>query len=414
MIDRNRALTSEDLIRRYDLESLKINRKAIQMNKQGLDQTEGILNQFILSVLKGISNTEDQVDGKVTTWFYDYAPTDSNIPASSWETDATKNSHLGDLFYDQDTGYVYMFDIINEVYQWVQQTDDSIVQAMALANGCPDASDGYRDLFILEPTTPYKVGDIWFKEDGEIYRCNVARASGDFNPAEWIPSTQYSNDNYENDAKAILNQFKETITSNYICKVLVKTTRDSIELSVSSTTSLITEAVETLNAEINATNVALNESENKLLSEINGKLSASDIVELEKSVQNLITDTSYAINIAEDLRVNGTSRVQTETGYTFDKDGLTIAKTDANTKSILDETGLEVQDNTGSSSSTQFFAGVVDSDLVSRNSNLSDYEGKAVTYTNDIIVNNYLQMGNGRWENVSNNTYGNGIGFFPN
>ena len=236
MIDRNRALTSEDLIRRYDLESLKINRKAIQMNKQGLDKTEGMLNQFILSVLKGISNTEDQVDGKVATWFYNHVPTASNEPANNWATDADKNSHLGDLFYNKNTGYVYMYDIVSETYTWVRQSDDSVVQAMAIANSNPDTSDGYRDIFVIEPTTPYKVGDIWFKEDGSIYRCNVARASGDFNDAEWIISTKYSNDDYVNNAKAIINDFKETITTNYICKVLVKSTRDSIELSVQSIT----------------------------------------------------------------------------------------------------------------------------------------------------------------------------------
>ena len=102
MIERNRALTSEDLIRRYDLESLKSNRKAIQNNKNGLDKTENILNNFILSVLKGVSNTENQVDGKITTWFYNYEPTLNIVPASNWTTDALKNSHLGDLFYNKN------------------------------------------------------------------------------------------------------------------------------------------------------------------------------------------------------------------------------------------------------------------------------------------------------------------------
>lgn len=237
MMDRNRPITNEDLIRRYDLESLKANRKAIKNNKQGLDKTDGILNQFILSVLNGMSNTDNQVDGKVTTWFYNYVPTTSNAPASGWATDSTKNSHIGDLFYDQDNGYVYVYGIVNNAYTWTRVEDDSTVQAMVIANANPDTSDGYRDIFVIQPTTPYKVGDIWFKEDGDVYRCTIARASGDFNPAEWVLASEYSNDDYVNDARAIIDEFKETITENYICKVIVKTTRDSIEFTVSGVMS---------------------------------------------------------------------------------------------------------------------------------------------------------------------------------
>ena len=141
---------------------------------------------------------------------------------------------------------------------------------MAIANSNPDTSDGYRDIFVIEPTTPYKVGDIWFKEDGSIYRCNVARASGDFNDAEWIPSSEYSNDNYENDAKAIINDFKQTITTNYICKVLVKSTRDSIELSVESITGDYTGTLATLNSRITQIN-------NSIMLEVNKKINATDI-----------------------------------------------------------------------------------------------------------------------------------------
>ena len=111
---------------------------------------------------------------------------------------------------------------------------------MALANSNPDTQDGLRNIFVIDPIPPYEVGDMWIKSNGDIYRCIVARESGDLNLAEWVISSEYANDNYVYDAKAIIDSFNEFITANYVCKVLVKTTNNSIELSVSSATTKIT------------------------------------------------------------------------------------------------------------------------------------------------------------------------------
>jgi len=238
--DLPKAITAEDVIRRFDLNSLVKNRKAIQINKETLDKTENILYKFIDSTLKGITNTEDQVDGKVTTWFFDGVPTLLNNPASNWRDEKTKNAHIGDLYYDKDNGNTYEFSLNEDTYSWEIVQDENINQAMALANSNPDTADGNRNIFVIDPITPYEVGDIWIKSNGDIYRCNVARESGALNEAEWVISSEYSNDNYAYDARAIIDQFTEYITASYVCKVLVKTTKDSIELSVSSATTKIT------------------------------------------------------------------------------------------------------------------------------------------------------------------------------
>jgi len=238
--DLPKAITAEDVIRRYDLNSLVQNRKEIQINKLGLDKTENILYKFIDSTLKGMTDTEDQVDGKITTWFFDTVPTLLNEPASNWTDDKTKNSHIGDLYYDRTNGNTYIFNLSEDEYSWNLVDDNNINEAMALANSNPDTSDGFRNIFVIDPIAPYKVGDIWIKSNGDVYRCNVARESGNLNEAEWVKSSEYSNDNYAYDARAIIDQFTEFITASYVCKVLVKTTKDSIELSVSSATTKIT------------------------------------------------------------------------------------------------------------------------------------------------------------------------------
>lgn len=238
--DLPKAITAEDVIRRFDLSSLVKDRRKINENRDGLDKTENILYNFIDGVLKGLNNTENQVDGKISTWFFTGIPTLENEPANAWSEDSDKNNHIGDLYYDKANGNTYQFIYENEQYSWQQVPDSDVNQAMALANSNPDTADGLRNIFVVDPIPPYEVGDMWIKSNGDIYRCIVARASGNLNLAEWVISSEYSNDNYVYDAKAIIDSFNEFITANYVCKVLVKTTNNSIELSVSSATTKIT------------------------------------------------------------------------------------------------------------------------------------------------------------------------------
>lgn len=238
--DLPKAITAEDVIRRFDLSSLVKDRRKINENKDGLDKTENILYNFIDGILKGLNNTENQVDGKISTWFFTGIPTLENEPANAWDTDSDKNNHIGDLYYDKTNGNTYQFVYGNEEYSWQQVLDDDVNEAMALANSNPDTQDGLRNIFVVDPITPYEVGDMWIKSNGDIYRCIIARASGNLNLAEWVISSEYSNDNYVYDARAIIDSFNEFITANYVCKVLVKTTNNSIELSVSSATTKIT------------------------------------------------------------------------------------------------------------------------------------------------------------------------------
>lgn len=297
IMDKSRAITAEDLIRRYDLESLKNNRKNIKIIQGALTKVDNILNNFIDSVLKGISN--DQVDGKVSTWFFNGVPTLNNSPASDWEDNSTKNNHLGDLYYDKSTGNVYQFDVTGDVYSWVQIVDEDVIEAMALANSNPDTEDGKRDIFVIEPTTPYAVGDIWLKENGDIYRCVVARESGDFNDAEWVISSEYSNDNYVYDARAILDSFTETITASYISKVLVKTTKDSIELSVESVTGGYNGTLATLKS-------SLELADSQIRSQLTRKVNTTDL-------QNSYSTTTEMTNtITQEITDNNTNYVAVE------------------------------------------------------------------------------------------------------
>ena len=146
-----------------------------------------------------IGNLQDQIDGNIMSWFYDYAPTTSNVPASNWTTISDKLNHLGDLFYQGDTGYCYRWQLKTTAdpehptandFEWVQLTDDAISQALSIAQNAKDTADNKRRVFVVQPYPPYDVGDLW--SDGDDLRvCTHARATGSFTAPDWVLATNY-------------------------------------------------------------------------------------------------------------------------------------------------------------------------------------------------------------------------------
>lgn len=79
-----------------------------------------------------LEGLQDQIDGAIQTWFYYGEPTLDNEPASKWNIDDDKIKHLGDLYYDTDTGYCYrfMYDSTTNLYSWSKISDADVVKAL--------------------------------------------------------------------------------------------------------------------------------------------------------------------------------------------------------------------------------------------------------------------------------------------
>ena len=82
------------------------------------------------TVTSMIQALQDQIDNVVETWFGSGEPTLNNYPASDWTTTALKNNHIGDVYYDNDTGNAYRFTLQSGVYSWVAIPDSAVVAAL--------------------------------------------------------------------------------------------------------------------------------------------------------------------------------------------------------------------------------------------------------------------------------------------
>ena len=144
-----------------------------------------------------IAHLQSQIDGNITTWFYAYVPTTANAPASGWTTTALKNQHLGDLFYDTETGYCYRYQLSGATYSWQRITDTDVTTALANAAAAQDTADSKRRVFVATPTTPYDIGDLWLKS-GDLYKCKVNRATGSYVASDWEKGVKYTDDTVAN------------------------------------------------------------------------------------------------------------------------------------------------------------------------------------------------------------------------
>lgn len=316
MIDKrdiNKLRTPEDLERKYDLKSIFSLKENYELQKNGLNKVENELNNFVIATGKNLKELQDQVDGNITTWFYSGVPTDVNEPASTWTTDTEKNNHLGDLYYDKDTGYAYRYSLDNETYSWIKITDNDVTQALAIANSAKDTADSKRRVFVVQPTTPYDVGDLWIKDE-ELYRCQTTKASSEtFEENDWIIATKYTDD-----TKA--NQVGENLT---ILSGTVAEIRDDVD-SLSSTMANTTELV--------------NEQGEKI----------GDLQVQQSQVTQTVNDFDISIkNVQKSLETaNGTIQTLegtiTDMSFNFSTKGLSVGTSADSNNSLLDNTGIRV------------------------------------------------------------------------
>jgi len=363
MADYNRSITVEDLLRRYNLEGLQRDRNKVNQLQGELTNTNGILEDFVDVTTQNMDLIKNQLDGNVTSWFYDYAPTLYNIPAVNWATDDVKKEHLEDLFYNTDTGKVYKFvagrstdnlynpasapdyyghiDFLNHfvitngtqsepahhvtylscqpnttytvnklldsvvfrialtstdtitddkipsnseywigspgslepvpttteittgqndyylfieylttssltadqirnsisVYPhegvlscyWVEVTNIVGAQTLAVANASQDILDGNRRTFVVQPTPPYDVGDLWTDNTNHIlYRCRTEKAAGQsFSMDDWVDSLKY----LTNDGDVIIDSINSSKTTKTIQAKNLFIAGDSIDLT---------------------------------------------------------------------------------------------------------------------------------------------------------------------------------------
>lgn len=181
-------------------------------------ENKNYINNTLPGILDGFKN---QIDGMIEMYFGNGIPTLSNEPAKDWNTNALKDNHLGDMYYDNDSGIGYRFSKDESTYKWIEVRDTGIASALEAASRAQDTADGKRRVFVATPTPPYDVGDLWTQgTSGDLMLCKFARASGNYSSSDWERAVKYTDDSaLTKFINGVYNSTIENLTSQIDGKV---------------------------------------------------------------------------------------------------------------------------------------------------------------------------------------------------
>lgn len=189
--DRPQVRTAQDLERKYA--SLLNSGTAIKQTETGLVKVNNILSEFIAATIGDLQTLQAQLDGEIDTWYGSGVPTLSNEPASNWQVSEYEN-HIGDLYYDQNTGDTYQFSEDNGTYSWIEVESSLMSEILSMANAAKDTADNKRRVFVTQPSPPYERGDLWLNNQ-ELYVCQIAKGTtGTYEDGDFIIATKYTDD----------------------------------------------------------------------------------------------------------------------------------------------------------------------------------------------------------------------------
>lgn len=208
-MDNVQVRTAEQLEKKYNLPKLANSIGNIEVRNNQIIKQQAELQDTLNAI---IINLGDTFQASVSLWFYGGVPTLSNEPYTDW---MTPSEHYDDLYYDQNTGYVYKYTSNG----WERQYDTNLINAMALTNAELDTSlDHERIVYLTQPSPPYSSGDWWILEDGTLMICQIGKLSGDYEENDFVVSSKYTTTiaTKQNNTLTVLKGTVQEITEDYV------------------------------------------------------------------------------------------------------------------------------------------------------------------------------------------------------
>lgn len=265
------------------------------------------LSGYITKNAAALEEMQAQIDGSIMTWFFPCPPADTTEPTSKWTTTDLKNQHLGDLYYDTDTGYCYRYQVEHQVYSWQRITDVDVTKALADAKNAQDTADGKRRVFTVQPTPPYDVGDLWAAgANGDIKRCRIAKTSEQsYAASDWELASKYTDD-------TTANQVKDDLTD-----------------TINSTESQLNNQITEVSKKTDSTNSALNEARDELSKRIADTMAQAQMAAAAAKVAQTDLANYKSMTVDPQLKTMSDFMAKYNLSFRQDSTGLYITNQNA-------------------------------------------------------------------------------------
>lgn len=208
--------------------------KSVQDMIKDLYDEDGLVNTVVTSSIEAINK---KLDGKVTNWFYPYAPLENNIPWANWITLNVEKDHVGDTFTytgptndDLTEGQTWLFNAKEDAsgYEW-EITDESLWETYKNIANSTAALDKSINTYVTDDdpskswsgTPESHEGDLWFttvlqvwlKEDGEWCWKEKLDYANDTEYREFVEFTTESFNDVEGSVLELNNELDSTVSS---------------------------------------------------------------------------------------------------------------------------------------------------------------------------------------------------------
>ena len=143
------------------------------------------LNKEIEDINAAMKDMQAEIDGAIETWYMTGDPTAEGF-VNPWteeegDTAEVRERHIGDLYFDTNTGISYRYFKDGETYKWQPISDEVLADAVAKIEGLRTDVDNKVKIFYGEtiPSNP-RADDMWIKDDGSLWQ---------YTGTEWILSS---------------------------------------------------------------------------------------------------------------------------------------------------------------------------------------------------------------------------------
>lgn len=134
------------------------------------------LNERINGIDTLIEALQNEVDSVIETWYLPGNPTAQGFK-NPWDDDDAY--HIGDLYYDTDSGYSYRFlektaasidPPKPATYEWTQLSDNEFSAALEQIKTLQTTVDGKVSIYYGEAPASANVDDLWVDSEGNFYQ----------------------------------------------------------------------------------------------------------------------------------------------------------------------------------------------------------------------------------------------------
>lgn len=319
------------------------NQKIIKSEIDLLNASIRLQASEITTVKESVVNVSNKIDETESSLSQAIQDTEDTLNQTIQDTEDTLNQNI------QDTANSISQDVINKLKDYAKLEDlGDYVTTEKLEATIDLTTESIMQSVTQEITTTKS-------EISQEIATSISESEAQTNQTinstknELNQTIQDTEDSLNDNINNAVSGLEQEITTTLTHYVTTETFNSSMELQSDSILQSVSEDIETVQTNITAnTTTAINNLNSQINETLNDYATTTMVTNIKNSVENEITSTQQSINVINQVLEDGVTKVDTKTGFTFDQSGLTIAKTNAKTKTNLNENGMIIYSSTGS------------------------------------------------------------------